>query len=241
MNRPSRLPLFYHFCTVLVLWLMFFAVRAQDSTTYAGRNFDRNALRKYAGQEEFIYEIETPPQQMTIWQWINYKISEWLEKTLGEGGEVTITKVIFYSLLIFAIVAIILNLAGIDIRRLLVGGPRAVLPSGIVEEDIAEMDMDQLIAQATAQRQWRLAVRYQYLKALQMMTDRQMIRWRPGKTNMDYYHELSGDSLRAAFLMATDDFENVWYGNNEVTEQHYDDSKATLTTFYTLIQEQAAL
>ncbi|MBS1594047.1 MAG: DUF4129 domain-containing protein [Bacteroidetes bacterium] len=213
---------------------------AQDSAIYADRSFDQTALKKYAGQKEFIYEVDTPPAQMSIWQWIKYKISEWLAKTLGESGEITIWKVILYGLLIFAIVAIILNLAGIDIRRLMVGGPRAVLAATVAEEDIAGMDMDQLIAQATSQRQWRLAVRYQYLKALQMMTDRQMIHWRPGKTNMDYYHELNGDQLKTAFLVATDDFENVWYGNNIVTEQHYADSKSALTTFYTLIEGQKA-
>ncbi len=211
-----------------------------DTVHPATRSFDQQALHRYAGQKEFVYEADTPPEQMSIWQWLSYKAGEWLRKLLGESGEMTIWKVILYGLLVFAIVAIVLSLAGIDIRRLLIGGPRSVVSAQVIEEDISEMNMDQLIAQAAHQKQWRMAVRYQYLKALQMMTDRELIRWRAGKTNMDYYHELRGDQLRAAFLVATDDFETVWYGNTEVTEQHYNDSREALSGFYSLIQQSVA-
>jgi hypothetical protein len=53
---------------------------------------------------------------------------------------------------------------------------------------------------------------------------------------MDYYHELNDATLKEMFLKATDDFENAWYGNGEVTEAHYRESKSSLEIFYTEIQ-----
>jgi hypothetical protein len=141
-----------------------------------------------------------------------------------------------YLLMIFAVVMIVLNITGIEIRRFFVREAKVVMPTLIGEENIREMNMDELIADAASRKQWRLSVRYQYLKALRLLTDRDLIRWKIGKTNMDYYHELKDATLKEMFLKATDDFENAWYGNGEVTEAHYQESKSSLENFYIEIQ-----
>lgn len=209
---------------------------AQDSSGYTMRSFDQHALDRYRSQEVFRYETDTPPDQMGIWDWIKYKIGEMLSGFFSTKGGSTILKVILYGSMIFAVVAIVFNLAGINALRFLRGNARTVPIAHISEENIQDLNIDDLIAEAVSDSHWRLAVRYQYLKALRMMADRGLIHWRPGKTNMDYYTELQGAELRSAYLTATDDFENVWYGNSDVTQQHYEASKAALAEFYTLIQ-----
>lgn len=213
-------------------------VQAQDSLSIPARSFDQQALSRYRTQPVFRYDVDTPPEQMGLWEYIKYKIGHMLERFFDTRGGNALFTWLLYGFMIAAVVVIILNLAGIDLRRFLTREARAVHIPYTSEENISELNIDELISDAVGRKQWRLAVRYQYLKALRMLADRDLIRWRAGKTNMDYYSELNGVQLRSAFLAATDDFENVWYGNSEVTERHYEVSKATLSNFYSLIQEQ---
>lgn len=241
MKAAQRFSLLLHIWCLLLLMVCTIPGHAQDSVSSTKRRFDQHALDSYRSQQAFRYETDTPPEQMGIWQWIKYKLGEMLSKFFGTKGGSRVMDFVLYGFMIFAIVAIVLNLAGIDLRRFLVSDARVVSMPYVSEENIRELNIDELIAEAVARGEWRLAVRYQYLKALRLMADRELIHWRAGKTNMDYYNELRGDHMRKAFLTATDDFENVWYGNSEVTEQHYHDSKTDLGRFYTLIQDQKSI
>jgi hypothetical protein len=213
------------------------AVNAQaDSASYSLRHFDKQALDKYSSDRDFRYENITPPEDSNIWSWLKYQLLKLLYRVFGEREQAVTGRIVMYLLMIFAVVMIVLNITGIEIRRFFVREAKVVMPTLIGEENIREMNMDELIADAAARKQWRLSVRYQYLKALRLLTDRGLIRWRVGKTNMDYYHELNDATLKEMFLKATDDFENAWYGNGEVTEAHYRESKSSLEIFYTEIQ-----
>lgn len=215
-------------------------VNAQgDTASYSLRQIDRYAIGQYNTQSDFTYDT-TPPEQMNIFSWLWYQFKKLLYQIFSPSRQLTIWKVILYLVMIFAIVMIVLNLAGINVRGFLSRDAQMVIAPRIGEENIREMNMDELISDAAAKKQWRLAVRYLYLKALRLMTDRELIRWQPGKTNMDYYYELSGEEMKRTFLMATDDFENAWYGNAEVTEDHYRESKRSLEDFYVQIQNHRA-
>ncbi|MCW3125653.1 MAG: hypothetical protein JWO03_1311 [Bacteroidetes bacterium] len=211
-----------------------------DSSVYSQRRFDQESLQKYSKQRDFIYENNAPQEGMGIFAWLWSRFWHFFDEVFGSQGENVILKIIMYTVMIGAIVLIILNLLGIDVRRLLLRDAQAIILPYTGEENIREMNMDELIADAAAKKQWRLCVRYQYLKALRMLTDRELIRWRPGKTNMDYYYELREDGLKNTFLAATDDFENAWYGNSEVTEEHYRISRQSLESFYSQIQNHSA-
>ena len=214
--------------------------QTDSAALYQQRKFDGSSLKKYAAQQDFKYEDNADEGQMDLMGWLWYKFLQMLHSLLGSKGENNVIKIICYSLAIFAIVAIVLNLMGVEIRRFFVRDSQTIISPYMMEENIREMNMDDLIAEAVSRKQWRLAVRYLYLKALRMMTDRDLIRWIPGKTNMDYYYELSAEDIKATFLTATDDFENAWYGNGEVTEKHYAENKKHLEDFYTMIKRHTA-
>ncbi len=205
-----------------------------DSSLSSPRQFDRQSMQQYSTQRDFKYE-DVPPAEMSIWDWVKYRFLRLLSKIFSPHQQTTVIKILFYLLMIFGIVMIVLNLAGVKIGRFIVRDGKTIIAPHMAEENIREMNMDALIADAAAKKQWRLSVRYQYLKALRLLTDRELIRWQPGKTNMDYYYELREDGLKNTFLIATADFENAWYGNSEVTEGHYQESKKSLENFYTQI------
>ncbi|HWY37885.1 MAG TPA: hypothetical protein VNY73_04960, partial [Bacteroidia bacterium] len=79
-------------------------------------------------------------------------------------------------------------------------------------EDIESVNIDKLIEEALQNGNYRLAVRWCFLKALQSLNENKLITWRPSKTNIDYGHELQNVNLRQNFDKLSYVFEHVWYG-----------------------------
>ena len=208
--------------------------RAQDSSTVDVRHFSGKNLEQYKSQQEFQYEDE-PKEQMGIMDIIGYYIGKLIRQLLGVRGEMTMWRVIFYALMAIALVFIVVNLLGLDVRGVFGREARSTIDYSIQEENIREMNLDDLIADAVARGEWKLSVRLHYLKALRMLTDRELIRWEQGKTNMDYWYELRSEDLKTNFLNVTNAFENAWYGNAEVNRQNYEQSKPEFENFYSKI------
>lgn len=91
-----------------------------------------------------------------------------------------------------------------------------------VEEHItSETDIDGLISAAVRNGNYRLAVRYWYLKSLHHLSDRSLLQLAADKTNYQYVHELSNERQRNEFAALTLNYEYVWYGEFHVDEQLY--------------------
>ena len=216
---------------ILFLSSLFVLSNAQaqnDSSRVEWRNFDAHAIDQYKKQTDFIYDRTQETSGFSFWQWISYLLNKLFSTTQQNAG----MKIIFYAVMIIAIVAIVINLAGIDIRKIFTRESQAALAHAFIEENIREMNIDDLIAEAIANKEWRLCVRYQYLKALRLLTDKELINWQAGKTNMDYYYELKGVEVKDGFLDVTGKFENAWYGNQDVTQQDYQLARTGFEQFY---------
>ncbi len=209
-------------------------LRAQDSTIIKVRHFDNAAIESYRQQPAFSYETAVA-ENLDFFSLIMHYLEKFFGDLFSTNQEWTINRVLVYGLMIVSLLVIVLNLLGVDLRRVLLREPQTAQIGAIAEEDIREMDIDELIAAAFANKQWRLCVRYQYLKALRVLTDRDFIHWQPGKTNMDYYAELKNAEARNAFLDVTGEFENAWYGNREVTEEGYLQALKNFEDFYGMI------
>ena len=105
----------------------------------------------------------------------------------------------------------------------------------ITTPNIHELNFDQLIAEAIEKRYFRRAVRLFYLKSLKSMTDKNLIDWRPYKTNYDYQLELNKTPLEEPFSELTYLFNHVWYGNFELNEELFGDAKRQFLEFERLI------
>lgn len=92
----------------------------------------------------------------------------------------------------------------------------------VEEENItAETDFDLLVNQALQQRNFRLAVRYQYLRSLHKLAEKNLVELAPDKTNYQYVRELKNPSLLNDFTSLTLNYEYVWYGEFEVAQDIY--------------------
>jgi hypothetical protein len=92
-----------------------------------------------------------------------------------------------------------------------------------VEEELItnESDFDALVRQALQQGNYRLAIRYQYLKTLHLLADKKFIELAADKTNYQYVREINNLGYQNDFAALTLNYEYVWYGEFEIEENIY--------------------
>ena len=100
--------------------------------------------------------------------------------------------------------------------------------SEVTEEEVTgESDFDTLIRQSAAKGNYRLAIRYQYLKLLHRLADKHFIEMAADKTNYQYVRELSSrgpavnQQFQNDFASLTLNYEYVWYGEFGVDDVIY--------------------
>ncbi len=83
--------------------------------------------------------------------------------------------------------------------------------SELSEEGLMELNWAARMREALAAGEQRQAIRFGYLHVLQQLQGRDLIRFRPDKTNIAYYREL-GERYRPGFRNLTRVYEFAWYG-----------------------------
>jgi hypothetical protein len=107
-----------------------------------------------------------------------------------------------------------------------------VLAPEVTEEHLSgETDFDHLISQAIKSGDFRLAVRYQYLKTLRGLAERQFIELAGDKTNYQYVREISNSAYQNDFASLTLSYEYVWYGEFNIDNGVYQTISARFTGF----------
>ena len=92
----------------------------------------------------------------------------------------------------------------------------------VTEELITkESDFDKLIRQALQNGNYRQAVRYQYLRTLHLLANKNFVELAPDKTNFQYVHEIANRSHQQEFAALTLNYEYVWYGEFAIEKNIY--------------------
>lgn len=88
------------------------------------------------------------------------------------------------------------------------------------QETLFEIDIDQLLKKAEQQADYRLATRFQYIKTLQLMNDKQLIEFAADKSNRQYVYELP-EQRRSEFFTLILNYEYIWFGNTSIDHELY--------------------
>ncbi len=91
------------------------------------------------------------------------------------------------------------------------------------EHDITATNWEALLQQSVANKDMRLAIRYSYMRMLQLLQQRNMIQYRQDKTNYEYFHELQSAAVKPAFKQMTRLYEYAWYGRADLSVNTYND------------------
>ncbi|MBL7727986.1 MAG: DUF4129 domain-containing protein [Dinghuibacter sp.] len=123
---------------------------------------------------------------------------------------------IFVGLVAILMFALKLNPGGLFSRR--ASKPVAAEEEPGANENIHAMKFETELEKAIRLKNFRLALRILYLETLKKMTDRNIISWRPEKTNWEYVREIKDASVRTPFAEITNAFDYAWYGEFNIDE-----------------------
>ncbi len=187
---------------------------AVDSSKVVPKHFSESLSEKYSGSD-FDYDSKEGEAENYLGRAIT-----WFFKKLGEifGIHISpemfqIIKVFVYILLIvFAIYILVKLLVGDNASSFFSRQSKMVSPLNIQEEHIENVDLDSYIKNALKEENYRLAIRYMYLKSLKLLSLNNIIEWHFEKTNSDYYREIESESLKENFRKTSYLYDNIWYG-----------------------------
>ena len=192
------------------------------------RQISDEDLLRYREDPNFDYEIVKT--ELTWWEnfktWFGnlvLRFFEWLfggEKAMGYFAIfLRVLPYILIGILLFLLIKFFLS---VNARALLYSKTNESVVSLSEEEQIIKHeDIDQLIQNALAAKNYRLAIRYYYLLILKQLSHQQLITWEIQKTNDDYIAELKKEELKTTFGHITWLYDYIWYGDFPIDEPKY--------------------
>ena len=88
-------------------------------------------------------------------------------------------------------------------------------------EDIFAINYQKEIDRAANQGNYRLAIRLMFLQLLKTMSEKDIIQYKQGRTNLDFLGQLIATRYYPDFFRITRNYEYSWYGQFEVTKEAY--------------------
>jgi hypothetical protein len=202
------------------------------------RRLDKELNKELLTDKELNYLREVPAE-LSWKQWLIYKLRQLFSKHIVIGGN--IGTLLTYCLYIFAgatVIYIILRLLGIRPTGLLFKNKQiAMVYDTGLEEDIHAINFEQQMEEAVRQADYRKATRLLYLAALKLLSDKQQIKWQPGKTNHEYLAEVTVQELKSGIGELAHYFEYAWYGSFPLSESTFSHVRFTFKSLEEKLQK----
>lgn len=192
--------------------------------TFSEKKFD--SLKKKKEYKAFL-KYETPINKDE--SKLRIILLKMLQVLMGNRIIKFLLTLIPYLLIIAAIVLIALRLSNVEFSKLFKPNIKTKNPTFIYEsENINEIDIEQLLNDALNAKEYRLAIRYNYLRILKLLSDQSKIKWEVYKTNYEYQYELKEEKYHDLFCKLTSYFELMWYGEFNVDFVKYYNESVSL-------------
>lgn len=202
----------------------------QDEVTkLTERSLPNDLNKKYSG-EGFNYEIKTGESQNLIARFLS-----WLSRGLNDIFGVNISPEAF-KFLQYLIYFLMGGLVTYLIIRLLVNEKfnaiftkkaRSIIDIDLAEQHIESLDLDTLLQGALEDKNYRLAIRYHYLRVLKRLSQANIIEWHFDKTNSDYQNEITKPNLKSGFKEVSYLYDYIWYGEQSIDENSYETANSS--------------
>lgn len=202
-----------------------------DSTAIQERSFNESTLNELKQNEDFNYR-QPPTVVESLWD----RFINWLSDLFGwlfRGATSTNWgRVLLYTVGLIVLVVVVMMLLKVDALRVFKSGSdQRSVAYGAFTENIHEMDFEKLIHEALGKKEYRLGVRLTFLYALKLLSDKQHVDWKPGKTNHDYLSELKDGDLKTGFNELSFYFDYTWYGDFNVNQNLFERVQGIFNTW----------
>jgi hypothetical protein len=182
----------------------------QGSDTVTVRLPDETALNKFRHDPEFNYreKEKTPTLLAYLLNYLRSFLGQFFGSWTGLLLWKVIIAVILLAVLLFFFFGIRNRAGGLFLNNKTFASQKAELNI----QEIGNQDIDALINEALAEKNFRIAVHYLYLSILQLLAKKKFIQLRIEKTNHEYIRELKDSSYYDEFGQLTLLFEWMFYG-----------------------------
>lgn len=232
------------FTKTCLLFCFLVGLCAKPISTVAQKlSFDEASIEKYKKDSDYDYSVyqvsESSWDQFKIWIGRHYnRLMRWLFGDYEASSVLAFLIKIFPYLIVVGIFILFIYLfVKYNWRKRIFNEPDASSLLFSEEEDIIRRkDIDQLIEKALQIQNYRLAIRYQYLKSLRFLEEGNIIKYEFSKTNQDYIKELQQHPIRSLFSEITRYYDFAWYGGFPVSLAQYQGMDRNFRAFVQQLQ-----
>jgi hypothetical protein len=180
------------------------------------------ALKRKREQEQREQELKAERQEYKkgFWDYFNNVFSS------------NAIRIITYIALSMFFLFVIYRIMVVNKLFLFYHSKKAKVSDGGEVVDIEKDNLDEKIRKAAQAGDHRQAVRFMYLKTLQLLNDRQWIKYHVDATNYEYVIQMSKHKLGNDFSFLTRIYDYVWYGEFALTNEQYDIVSNNFSHFY---------
>ncbi len=198
-----------------------------DSSHVAKKAFSESLAEKYPGDEFDYTSVEGETQNIIARaiSWFFNKLSELFGFELSPGIYQIVELIVYMALGILVLYLVTKFLLGSTANSFFTRKSAVLSPLSIEEEHIENIDLDHFIKEALAQKDYRLAIRFMYLRTLKQLSWKQIIEWHYDKTNTDYYREIVHKGVKDNFKQVSYLYDYIWYGEFPLDELGFNTAK----------------
>ena len=225
---------------ILILFLFPAITFAQDapSTTLSNdtskvevRIPDEGVLQSYADNNDFKYDTEVA-QTTSFWHKLLFWFLNLLDRAFENKISGTLIKTVFILIFLAVVLLLINQLMQGNLRPAFLGkNTSKKISLNMNTEHIELINLDELIARALEQKNYHDALRFTYHKALQKLSESELILWGRDKTNHEYLTEIGDHPVKLPFNRLTTIYDYVEYGDFEFDEYSYNKAADVYTLF----------
>jgi hypothetical protein len=200
----------------------------KEHTSPAIRNVPDSVTERMKKEKEFLYANDP-----SFWEEQKPQANNAFFKLLESIGRSPLLKWLLYfflaAIIIFAVYQVmVVNNFFIFTRT---RSNKAQLKE---EEELMPVNIDEKINEAIDKKEYRLAIRFLYLKTLQLLHDKNRIRMHAKSTNKDYIRQMQKHSGVSQFRLLTRIYEYVWYGDFHPNDHQFQIINTNFNQFISL-------
>jgi hypothetical protein len=180
----------------------------------------QDKIEEYRNDNDFKYIKKQQPGD-SLWDVFWYYVFKFLGYIFSDEGA---TPYIRNSIIAAILIFVAIRLFRADFSGI-IGKDININRSNFdyLDEDIRGLNFDEEINKAIEKQNYRLAIRFLYLKLLHLLNQKGFINWLPEKTNRRYLQELSDETISRYFKNLSYIYEYSWYGHFEPQKQQFED------------------
>lgn len=141
-------------------------------------------------------------------------------------------RTIIYIILGVILVLIIYRIVVVNNLFMTPASRKRIEESEEPQTEIDDNNLDTKVQQAIREKNYRLAIRFMYLKTLRSLNEKGWIRYHAQATNNEYINQVHHYGAGNEFRFLTHVYEYVWYGEFALTEEQFNKVQQNFQHFY---------